>query len=196
MGYRGSWRLLNASDFGVPQSRPRAIFVALKRGISHLFEWPPPSRTKPLSVGKVLFPEMSSQGWAMAEEWRKKANGIAPTLVGGSRKHGGPDLGPTRARQAWAQLGVDGLGLADKPPANAFVGMPRLTVKMTALLQGFPEDWVFAGTKTAVYRQIGNAFPPPVAEAVGRSIAEALKKRAVDAEEESRFQRHVAGISH
>lgn len=194
MGYRGGWRLLNASDFGVSQSRSRAIFVALRRAIFPLFEWPSPSTTKPPSVGKVLFPEMSRLGWKLAGEWQKKANKIAPTLVGGSRKHGGPDLGPTRAREAWAQLGVDGLGLADKPPENGFVGMPRLTAKMTALLQGFPEDWVFVGLKTAAYRQIGNAFPPPVAEAVGRSIAKALEKRTEHGEKENRLQRHVALI--
>src|SRR2546425_3518436 len=49
-------------------------------------------------------------------KWRRKACGIAPTLVGGSKKHGGPDLGPTRARRQWATIGVDGLGLADEPP--------------------------------------------------------------------------------
>jgi len=52
--------------------------------------------------------------------------------------------------------------------------MPRLTVKMTAVLQGFPAEWQFSGRKTAQYRQIGNAFPPPVARAVGERIAAAL----------------------
>jgi DNA (cytosine-5)-methyltransferase 1 len=45
---------------------------------------------------------------------------------------------------------------------------------MTARIQGFPDEWKFAGGKTSAYRQIGNAFPPPVAEAVGRRIREAL----------------------
>ena len=45
---------------------------------------------------------------------------------------------------------------------------------MTAVLQGFPANWPFKGGKTAAYRQVGNAFPPPVAEAVGPAIAEAL----------------------
>jgi DNA (cytosine-5)-methyltransferase 1 len=45
---------------------------------------------------------------------------------------------------------------------------------MTAVLQGFPNEWKFAGRKTAAYRQVGNAFPPPVAAAVGRQIAKAL----------------------
>jgi DNA (cytosine-5)-methyltransferase 1 len=45
---------------------------------------------------------------------------------------------------------------------------------MVARLQGFPPDWRFAGRKTPAYRQVGNAFPPPVAEALGRSIAQTL----------------------
>ncbi|MCR2260238.1 DNA cytosine methyltransferase, partial [Salmonella enterica] len=52
--------------------------------------------------------------------------------------------------------------------------MPRLTIPMAAAIQGFPADWEFQGRKTAAYRQMGNAFPPPVAEAVGKSIRRAL----------------------
>jgi DNA (cytosine-5)-methyltransferase 1 len=49
---------------------------------------------------------------------------------------------------------------------------------MAARLQGFPDNWNFAGKKTAAYRQVGNAFPPPVAEAVGTQIIEALNNGA------------------
>jgi DNA (cytosine-5)-methyltransferase 1 len=48
--------------------------------------------------------------------------------------------------------------------------MPKLTVKMAALIQGFPPDWVFVGKKTPAYRQVGNAFPPPVAKAISTAI--------------------------
>jgi DNA (cytosine-5)-methyltransferase 1 len=46
---------------------------------------------------------------------------------------------------------------------------------MVARLQGFPDTWDFSGRKTAAYRQVGNAFPPPVARALGRSIGAALR---------------------
>ena len=45
---------------------------------------------------------------------------------------------------------------------------------MAALVQGFPSDWEITGRKTPAYRQVGNAFPPPVAHAVGEAIKEAL----------------------
>jgi DNA (cytosine-5)-methyltransferase 1 len=64
--------------------------------------------------------------------------------------------------------------LADHAPDRTHSGMPQLTVEMAALLQGFPADWKIAGRKTAAYRQVGNAFPAPVAEAIGRAIGRAL----------------------
>jgi DNA (cytosine-5)-methyltransferase 1 len=47
---------------------------------------------------------------------------------------------------------------------------------MVARLQGFPDSWQIAGRKTAAYRQVGNAFPPPVARALGHAIAAALRR--------------------
>lgn len=176
LGYKPEWQVLNSSEFGVPQLRPRFILVALRPEIHQFFEWPQPQST-PTTVGAKLHDSMASRGWLGAEAWAIRADSIGPTLVGGSHKHGGPDLGPTRARQGWAKLGVDGRGLADEAPDASFPfdGLPRLTIQMAALIQGFPSHWRFAGRKTASYRQVGNAFPPPVAEAVGRQITKAIQ---------------------
>jgi DNA (cytosine-5)-methyltransferase 1 len=178
LGYIAEWRLLNASDFGVPQLRPRVIFVALKKDVTEYFTWPSASIIPPLTVGEALFDLIAENGWRGANQWRDRACDIAPTLVGGSKKHGGPDLGPTRAKKAWASIGVDGMGIADSAPDKNFIGMPRLTVRMAARIQGFPDHWKFSGKKTAAYRQIGNAFPPPVARAVGMQIQIALNAAA------------------
>ena len=174
LGYRADWRLFNASDFGVPQLRPRVVIVAIRRDRFDGFSWPTPGGASTSTVGETLHDLVAANGWRQASKWSRQADDIAPTIVGGSTKHGGPDLGPTRARQAWATLGVDGRGVADEAPARDFVGSPRLTVRMVARLQGFPDDWAFSGRKTAAYRQVGNAFPPPVAEAVAKNIHAAL----------------------
>jgi DNA (cytosine-5)-methyltransferase 1 len=179
LGYTSGWRLLHASDYGVSQLRPRVVFVAIHRTVSGSFAWPEPAKKAPVSVGALLVDLMAANSWRGAPGWAEKASGIAPTLVGGSKKHGGPDLGPTRAKAAWATLGVDGMGLADAAPGEGFIGMPRLTPRMCARVQGFPDDWTFAGKKTAAYRQIGNAFPPPVAAAVGNMISAAIATRSV-----------------
>lgn len=174
LGYSVDWRLLNSSDFGVPQLRPRVVIVALKNSLIDAFDWPDVMPHNPPTVGETLKEMMAANGWPGAERWAQQANDIAPTIVGGSKKHGGPDLGPTRARKAWAALGVEGRTVAETAPAPDFCGMPRLTVNMVARLQGFPSDWQFHGRKTTAYRQVGNAFPPPVACAVAKKIRIAL----------------------
>jgi DNA (cytosine-5)-methyltransferase 1 len=171
LGYQADIKLLHASDFGVPQLRPRVVIVAVRTEDAAFFSWPERSLTAAPTVGDTLVDLMAANGWRKAKQWAKGAQAIAPTVVGGSKKHGGPDLGPTRARKAWAHLGVEGGTIAEFAPERDFVGSPRLTVRMVARIQGFPDDWHFTGRKTAAYRQVGNAFPPPVAEAVGRSVA-------------------------
>ncbi|MCI0598793.1 MAG: DNA cytosine methyltransferase [Beijerinckiaceae bacterium] len=179
LGYRAGWRLLNACEFGVPQLRPRVVIVALRKELADGFAWPQVAARNPPTVGDTLFDLMAANGWRGAAAWRARANEIAPTIVGGSKKHGGPDLGPTRARKAWASLGVNGLSIAEDPPEPEFLGMPRLTVRMVARLQGFPSEWQFSGRKTSAYRQVGNAFPPPVAQGVASQLRKALRLRSL-----------------
>ncbi|CAM4101943.1 DNA cytosine methyltransferase [Palleronia rufa] len=177
LGYETDWRLLNASHFGVPQLRPRVVIVAVRREVSDRFEWPEERHQNPPTVGQTLHDMMAARGWRGVDAWSHRADEIAPTIVGGSKKHGGPDLGPTRARRAWETLGVNGKTIAEEAPDPDFVGMPRLTVPMVARIQGFPDDWHFTGRKTNAYRQVGNAFPPPVARAVAEQVSAALKSR-------------------
>ncbi|MEI6374134.1 MAG: DNA cytosine methyltransferase [Actinomycetes bacterium] len=178
LGYVGEWRLLQAADFGVPQLRPRSILVAMRPQYWSHFQWPDPTHAQDhVNVGDALRELMAADGWKGADKWAKSAKGVAPTLVGGSKKHGGADLGPTRAKADWRErLGVDAKGVADGAPTKSHIGMPRLTVPMAAVIQGFPTTWQITGRKTAAYRQVGNAFPPPVAKAVGSKIARAIQE--------------------
>ncbi|MFJ8165043.1 DNA cytosine methyltransferase [Streptomyces sp. NPDC096136] len=202
---RRVWRRVDAKHFGVPQLRPRAILVAIHKDVvsEHEFAWPVKDdlagETLRETLEKTMLPRYKAY-WGVkpvpgldltGEEafgrWRTKAKEaedrgvtVAPTLVGGSRKHGGADLGPTRAKNAWALLGVDGNGVANTmeacdPERDLFREKgPMLTVEQAAQIQGF-RNWKFSGGKTAQYRQVGNAFPPPVAEAIGRAIAAVLR---------------------
>lgn len=184
LGYRHRWFVVNAADHGVPQSREQGILVAFKGDALDFFEEPEPSLEPLITVGEALIESMRARGWQQADEWAKQADKLAPTLVGGSWARGGPDLGPTGSKRAWAKMGVDGGTVADLPPGPDFdwnpelgrEGMVKLTVEQAAVLQGFPEQWRFAGRKTARYRQIGHASPPPVGRALGQSIRAALTR--------------------
>ncbi|WP_328831196.1 DNA (cytosine-5-)-methyltransferase [Streptomyces sp. NBC_00252] len=193
------WNIYEAEQFGVPQLRPRSILVAFRKDVLKdlKYERPAPNAER-VTVYDALKATMQArlkpfkQGPQAAaarqvyETWKEAARkDVAPTLVGGSKKHGGADLGPSRAKKAWKALGVSGMGVANAPVGGKPTGTegrdlfgsegPMLTVPQAAIIQGFPLDWNFSGGKTAQYRQVGNAFPPPVAEAIGKSIIDVLK---------------------
>ncbi|WP_045746731.1 DNA cytosine methyltransferase [Actinoplanes rectilineatus] len=186
LGYTAFWDLLEAKDYGVAQLRPRMVLVALRPEYVEYFGWPK-KQPKARKVKDVIGDLIGSNGWRdeYLQRWLKEADRIAPTIVGGSKKHGGADLGPTRAKRAWQELWTDAHGLANEAPGPDWNEVdhprgPKLTVEMVARIQGWYgpdyDHWVFEGLKTSRYRQVGNAFPPPVARAVGESIASALRK--------------------
>jgi DNA (cytosine-5)-methyltransferase 1 len=129
---------------------------------------------------------MAARGWREADIWAAQALAVAPTLVGGSENRGGADLGPSGTKRAWARMGVNAGALADEVPGPDYVWprsddpaqMPKITVDQAALLQAFPTEWQVTGRKTARYRQIGHATPPPVGRALGGAIATALRSPA------------------
>ncbi len=192
LGYSAEWKIIQASQYGVPQLRPRFVLIAMRHFYFQFFQWPTPSEKVP-TVGETLCDLMKRKKVfdddAALKAWVQRADKVAPTVVGGSKKHGGADLGPTRAKLAWKEMGIDGYGLHDddKPYSRNDRSItslgPKLTPEMVARLQGWDDrefKWEFEGRKTAKYRQIGNAFPPPVAKALGLAIASALNGAQID----------------
>ena len=194
LGYVTRFELLKALDFGVPQRRERVFIIALRPTRMALFQTPKPDGNAGLYVGDTLFDLMAARGWLYAEDWRQKAQDYAPTISCGSKLHGGADLGGTRGKHAWLGLSTDGFGVADAAPGphgpapawngkhkpsaqeRRAMGLPMLTPRMIARLQGFPDAWHFCGRKTSMCRQIGNALPAPMACAVGWAVAAALRE--------------------
>ena len=174
-GYETFWQLQTASDFGVPQLRPRTVLVALHPKIARFFEWPRRGRRRPPTVGEALRDQMASAGWEGADEWAKHANKIAPTLVGGSHRHGGRDLRPHPRPEsvgcAWCQRQATRHHAAYSwfhwnamPDGKDDRNAPRLSRGMA---HRRPQD-----PRVSAGRQ---HIPPPVARAIGTQIASAIK---------------------
>jgi DNA (cytosine-5)-methyltransferase 1 len=182
LGYRLHWNVLDSSRFGLAQERKLGLLVALRDEVAARFVWPEPLPGPAPTVGATLWKSMAARGWRGASAWAAQADRAAPAIVGGSSRRGGADLGPTGTKRAWARMGINGGSIGDDVPGPHFPWqpsgdvkqMPKLTVEQVALLQGFPSHWRLLGGKTARYRQLGHASPPPVARAVGEQLAAAL----------------------
>src|SRR5579863_675695 len=81
LGYVPGWRLLHASDFGVPQLRPRTVLVALREADAPWFRWPVPSAGGPATVGQTLGDLMAARGWPGAAAWARGARPRVPTPI-------------------------------------------------------------------------------------------------------------------
>ncbi|WP_121747181.1 DNA (cytosine-5-)-methyltransferase [Streptomyces sp. E2N166] len=185
LGYEMVSTVLDATDFAVPQHRSHAFIVAMPSENMAHFEWPTPEPGPCPTLGETLLTSMGSGGWSGATEWAERACEPAPLIMGGATGRGGADLGASRAKAIWARWGVYGGSIADAVPGADFrldpevaprFGLPRLTVAQVALLQGFESSWQITGRKTSAYRQISQTTPPPVAAALGRRIAAALRR--------------------
>ena len=101
------------------------------------FDWLEPPEGAPLTVGATLHDLMAS--W-MDRSRCTNAPIDQPTTVGGSKKHGGPDLGPYRSPKQWRALGVDGIGIADQAPDRTLDGPSALSHDpgWRRRIQGFP----------------------------------------------------------
>lgn len=168
-----------ASDFGVPQLRRRVIFVGFRsRSAARKFAAPMPTHRS----SDDLFECANDTGGARSSLGLPDIgfDCCAPTLRSGfTGPRNSTSILNSRASQAiWAKLQIWPNGVqrsreaaARFPPEN---GHFRLSVQDCALLQGFPEDWRFAGAAYQIIGQIGNSVCPPVAFAAAKSVAMAL----------------------
>ncbi|MBU3907490.1 MAG: DNA cytosine methyltransferase [Nanoarchaeota archaeon] len=172
MGYHIEFKILNSADFGVPQIRRRAIILGTRKDISTKLKHPNPilSKEEWKTVGEALggLPEQpDKKGDKEQKEFnnhigtghRVKINNYmgnrptnlnkpSPTIVGRGGGTGGPVI---------------------IPHPN---GKRRMTVRETARLQSFPDDFIFEGSVTSQYRQIGNAVPWLLAFYIAKMLPE------------------------
>ena len=172
-GYVVQKRLLNAADYGVPQKRERVIIVGIRKDIHTKFSYPLPTNADnwvPLSVAvptlaieeqKYYFSERAVQGMKNAKKNMKR--GLAQDLSG-------PCLTVTSHLAKVSINSRDPVLLVD-PLSELY---RRFTPREAARIQSFPDTFVFAGTESDAYRQIGNAIPPVMFWYIARSIIQVL----------------------
>lgn len=185
LGYASEWRKVHATHFGVPQLRVRVILVAFREQEAMTrFRWPtawiPHHKHEPFSVASALTREIESCGYRLSEEQKDRMERACNTIIGGSENKQSADLGQQNGSEPWIEMGFVTSRFADDPPGPDHVGPIVLTRPMLAILQGFPRDWPFAGDEQRIFKQIANAFPPPVALHLGCAVATALTGELVD----------------
>lgn len=182
-GFDASWRVLDASEFGVPQKRRRLFVVGVRRN-SRPFQWPE-ATGKGLNFGsvRVSHAEAMKSGAKEPPPHRSYDVFMSPEKMDYyERRH--------KERPQYVRFLEDGMvpntlraGYLKSRGAEALVrgtdeeGRPTmrmLTVEECARIQGFPAHYQFKGPAGAVYKQIGNAVPPPLARAVGAAILTCL----------------------
>lgn len=186
LGYNVKHRILNAVDFGVPQKRERVFIIG---SINDDFEFPVPKSTKKMLRDVLLDIPENDDGYCTYSEnkakvmalvppggcWVDLPQGIKEEYMGSSLHSGGGKRGMAR------RLSYDEPCLTlttspnQKQTERCHPSETRpFTVREYARIQTFPDDYKFCGSVSSKYRQIGNAVPVKLAEAVAQEIEKVL----------------------
>jgi DNA (cytosine-5)-methyltransferase 1 len=195
--YRVHVHQANAADYGIPQQRHRVFFIGFRADFPTEWSFPQPTHADPESAlfrksGHKLLPwvplqeAISDLPDPSSRSTRKWHNHI---LQPGARTYpghtGSPLDRPSKALKAGAHGVPGGENMILFPDGS----VRYLTVRESARVQTFPDDYVFLGSWTEAMRQLGNAVPVKLAEIIGSSVAKAL---AAQRPQNGKFSSHEA----
>ena len=173
LGYKVQYKLLNCADYGVPQTRMRVIILGVRADLDKNIEFPP---RKTHSKESEFLPPWVTVGEALAHFPDPDEVNTVPNHVYSQYKlrfngHlGHREINPNKPSPTITARGDEkgGVVVLHHPSNNR-----RMTVRETAAVQTFPDDFEFFGAKTSGYRQIANAVPPLLGRALGEMLLEA-----------------------
>ena len=166
LGYSVTYRILNAADYGVPQTRVRVIIVGVRNDIDFEYSFPNPVFDKDGQNGLERWVSVRD---ALAEvPDPDKPNGLCNHTYSKYKLNfngyiGHRPLDPDKPAPTVTARGDSRGGVVILPHQN---GRRRMTCRELARIQSFPLDFEFCGSNSSIYRQIGNAVPPLLAKAV------------------------------
>lgn len=188
--YRVSWQLLNAADYGVAQIRHRVFMVATRVDLP-LYEFPNPTHVRPVRghsirprKGAERTPHPLPEWVTVGEEIRKLPRPSHSEerawnnhwVIPGARTYPGHSGSALDRPSKTIKAGVHGVPGGENTCITATDSIRYYTLREAAKIQSFPDDYFFMGSRSQVIRQIGNAVPCKLAEAVARPLAKLLSK--------------------
>lgn len=199
VGYNVDYKLINASDYGVPQNRQRVLFVGIRKDLGINFAFPEKQEKKSLTLENILD---IPQGVKNQVDWPLSPQALEMITYipeGGSWKdvpyeHLAPRFKKIRDNmkkyhspnfyRRFARNEICGTMTASAQPENCGIVHPtenrRFTIREVARIQTFPDDFIFiddtARNITAMYKVLGNAVPVKMANAIALAIKQQVFK--------------------
>lgn len=210
LGYQLNWTILNSADFGVPQKRRRLFVIGCR---DRVLDFPNPThgsaRDLPHPRSRDFIRdepvgEVPSSGVKFAKFPDLRASPYAGHVYNGGGRPIDPD-GPCHTILAssggYKTHWVDTLGVAVEyhahlmsggaPREGTVPGGRRLTVEECAIIQTFPSEMEFFGSRSSRYTQVGDAVPPVLAAAIGKKIIEQLNEAPIEKEKRARTRSKI-----
>ena len=169
VGYKVKYKVLNAADYGVPQHRQRVIIIGVRKDLKRNIDFPSPTHTearrtlsyslKPwVTVGRALgkIPDPDSGNKLPNHTYSKYKLAFNGYL-------GHRPISPDKPAPTVTARGDNEGGVVVLPHPN---NKRRMSARELAFIQSFPLEYEFYGSQSSVYRQIGNAVPPLLAQAI------------------------------
>lgn len=198
LGYKTVYGVLDAVNYGVPQFRERFVLIGSRDNediflpMPTHFQMHQNSEYRWKTVGEVIKDLENNPGeyTSLSGErkkyihmvpeggnWRDLPEEIIPVAMGGAYQSGGGKVEFYRRLSYNQPAPTITTSPAQKATMLCHPTQDRpLSIKEYARIQQFPDDWIFKGTLSAKYRQIGNAVPVGLAEAIGRAIISTADK--------------------